>query len=136
MRRQHSTQRSVVLVKASKISVTESPCSVSPVAPFPLFLHHICWDVYFCYALSRHVSFHSLVFSMTLGLQAGSYHTANGHGPGNHCRQASITKQNKMYLKNNMKDGFSSFFLSKCHSGKTIGRLFDPSYNLWSLSWH
>lgn len=68
MRKQHSSQRSVV--KASKISVTESPCSVSPVAPFPLFPHHICWDVYFCHALSRHVSFHSLVVSMTLGLQA------------------------------------------------------------------
>lgn len=96
MRKQHSSQRSVVLVKPSKISVTESPCSVSPVAPFLLFLH-ICWDVYFCYTLSRHVSFHLLVVSMTLGLQAGSYHTANGHGPGNHCRHARITKQHKLY---------------------------------------
>lgn len=99
MRTQHSSQWSVVLVKASKISVTESPCSVSPVASFPLFPHHICWDVYFYYTLSRHVSFPSLVVFMTLGLEARSYHTANGHGPGNHCRQASNTKQHKTYLE-------------------------------------
>lgn len=46
----------------------KSPQSSSAV-PFPLALHPICWDVYFCYTLSRHVSFHSLVVSMTLGLQ-------------------------------------------------------------------
>lgn len=45
------------------------PPPPSSAAPFPLARHHICWDVYFCYALSRHVSFHSPVVSMTLALQ-------------------------------------------------------------------
>ena len=47
--------------------MTESP--PSPAAPPPLALHSICCDVYFCYALSRHVSFHCLVVSMTFSLQ-------------------------------------------------------------------
>lgn len=37
MRAIHSSQRAPCTCKSCKISVTESPCSVSPVAPFPFF---------------------------------------------------------------------------------------------------
>lgn len=57
MRKQHSFAE---LCCACTISVAESPCPVSPVAPFPLLssvtsIGIVC----FCSALSRHVSFHS-----------------------------------------------------------------------------
>ncbi len=122
MRKQHSSQRSVVLVKASKISVTESPCSVSPVAPFPLFLHHICWDVYFCYTLSRHVSFHSLLSPWHEACKQAVIILRMAMGQETSVDKPVLQNKTKCTMKSNTMDGFSFYPVKtlSCHSDKSL----------------